>query len=86
MQDISAYYSMPDAIGSSCVIKPQATAKVIWDFYIVFLLLVVSIIVPFRLAFYPTEDQDWVIIYLAIDSQFLIDMVLTFFTGIIINE
>lgn len=65
---------------------PKSKAKVIWDFYIVFLLLVVSIIVPFRLAFYKEEDEQWIIIYLAIDSQFLIDMILTFFTALVNSE
>lgn len=77
---------MPQNNNARCIISPQSTAKVVWDFYIVFLLLVVSIIVPFRLAFFPNEDRDWVIIYLAIDSQFLIDMVLTFFTAIVVDE
>ena len=62
---------------------PKSFYKMIWDFYIVFLLLIVSIVVPFRLAFYPEESQKWIIIYLAIDSQFLIDMILTFFTATI---
>ena len=36
-----------------CVIMPNARWKLLWDFYIVFLLLGVSILVPYRLAFYP---------------------------------
>ena len=60
---------------------PNTSWKVIWDFFIVFLLLVVSILVPYRLAFYPKDSQDWLIVYSVIDSCFLIDMILTFFTA-----
>ena len=66
---------------SSCVIMPNARWKLVWDFYIVFLLLIVSILVPYRLAFYPEDSLDWLIAYSAIDSFFLVDMVFTFFTA-----
>lgn len=50
--------------------------------YIVFLLLLVSVIVPFRLAF--KEDNNlWLTIYTVIDSFFFFDLIATFFTAMI---
>ena len=61
---------------------PHARKKMMWDFYIVFLLVVICIVVPFRLAFHPDESVRWLIMYLIIDFNFLIDMFVTFFTAI----
>ena len=72
-------YKVGDA---KCLIMPSSKLKLMWDFYIVVLLLLVSIVVPFRLAFYEKDSPDWVIIYLVIDFQFLVDMILTFFTAL----
>ena len=65
-----------------CIIMPNARWKLFWDFYIVFLLLVVSILVPYRLAFYPEDDFDWLMAYTCIDLFFLFDMFITFFTAV----
>jgi len=62
---------------------PKSKWKFVWDCFIVFLLLFVSVIVPFRLAFYPEEDNLWLIVYSIIDIMFLIDTILTFFTAVI---
>ena len=86
--NFTAMYEVPMRSSSKahCVILPSVKWKLIWDFYIVFLLLLVSIIVPFRLAFFPEDDTTWVIIYVVIDSQFLVDMILTFFTALVDME
>lgn len=46
------------------------------------MLLFVSLIVPFRLAFVENESNTWFALYLITDAFFLIDIVLTFFTSI----
>lgn len=66
-----------------CIILPTSKWKLIWDIFILILLLIVSILVPFRLAYFPTEDKKWVIIYTSIDSFFLIDIIITFFAATI---
>jgi hypothetical protein len=71
---------------AKCIILPSVRWKLVWDFYIVFLLLVVSVIVPFRLAFYPDNDVDWIMIYLGLDFFFFIDMIFTFFTATVDME
>ena len=83
--NFTALYEMPLQMNkkAKCIILPNARWKLIWDFYIVFLLLLVSVIVPFRLAFYKTDDTSWLIAYSVIDSFFLFDMVLTFFQATI---
>ena len=56
--------------------------KIIWDVWILMLLLVVSIIVPVRLAFTDNESLPWLIYYTVTDAFFFIDIILTFFTSI----
>ena len=67
----------------SCIILPTSRIKLAWDIFILVLLLFVSILVPFRLAFFPADDKTWVLTYSIIDLFFLIDIVLTFFTATI---
>lgn len=43
-------------------------------------------VVPYRLAFVDEDSTKWVIVYLIVDCQFLIDMILTFFTALEDNE
>ena len=53
-----------------------------WDLFVLALLLVVSIVVPYRLAFYPDQSSTWTAIYLAMDFCFLLDIIVTFFTSV----
>lgn len=46
------------------------------------LLLVVSLIVPVRLAFVEQESNSWFAFYIITDVFFLIDLILTFFTSV----
>ena len=54
----------------------------IWDIWIMVLLLFVSVCVPARLAFVEDESTEWIIIYALIDSFFFLDILLSFFTAI----
>jgi hypothetical protein len=56
--------------------------KIVWDVLILILLLFVSMIVPFRLAFTDNESLGWLIYYTVTDCFFFIDIILTFFTSI----
>ena len=67
---------------SSCIILQSNPYKIYWDVWILVLLLGVSIIVPWRVAFNDIEPVEWLVAYLITDSFFLIDIVLTFFTSI----
>lgn len=66
-----------------CIILPTSKSKLFWDVFILTELLLVSILVPFRLAYYPTEDKTWEITYLIMDSFFLVDIIVTFFSATI---
>ena len=57
-------------------------AKIAWDLFILFLLLIVCIVVPFRLAFYPEQGLTWTIVYAVMDVMFLGDIIITFFTSV----
>ena len=63
-----------------CLIVPSKKWKLVWDMYVVFLLLFISILVPYRLAFFPEDDFQMMMIYAVIDTCFFIDLIMTFFT------
>lgn len=65
-----------------CIIMQSNRYKIIWDLSVLFLLLVVSIVVPIRLAFSEGETLGWFIFYVVTDTIFFIDIILTFFTSV----
>lgn len=89
LQNFTSMYNLPSThpdANKRCLIMPGNKMKFFWDFYIVSLLLFVSIVVPFRLAFYNEDSSNWVIIYILIDSQFLIDIIFTFFSAYVESD
>jgi len=64
-----------------CIIYSDDKHKIYWDIFIVILLVVVCTIIPWRLAF-DGESKSWDITYYLMDSMFLLDMIVTFFTTI----
>ena len=85
LEDFTAMYGGPLKANAKarCIIMPSAKWKLVWDFWVVFLLLAVSLIVPYRLAFDPIDSTGWLIVYYSIDSCFVIDMIFTFLTATI---
>ena len=69
-------------IQSKCIIMSGNPYKIFWDLFILVLLLLVCIIVPYRLAFYPDQSGPWVIFYLVMDFCFFLDIIVTFFTSV----
>lgn len=65
-----------------CIISQSNRYKMLWDLWILILLLMVSLIVPIRLAFSEEETTEWFIVYLSTDAFFLLDIIITFFTTI----
>jgi hypothetical protein len=53
----------------------------LWDIWITFTLLFITIAVPVRLAFYDRDPLGWILMYGVVDFSFLTDLVLTFFTS-----
>ena len=49
---------------------------------VLIILLLVSIIVPVRLAFVEQETDVWIFLYLFTDVVFFVDIILTFFTSV----
>ena len=49
---------------------------------VLLLLLVISIIVPYRLAFSDHDPIGWLLCYIIIDTIFLVDIILTFMTSL----
>ena len=82
INDIADMYNTPVQTNDKarCLIVPNKKWKLVWDMYVVFLLLTVSILVPYRLAFFPEDDFQMMMVYAVIDTCFFIDLILTFFT------
>ena len=53
-----------------------------FDVLISLLLIFICAILPFRIAFFPTETLLWKTIYNCADAMFLVDLVCNFFTTI----
>ena len=70
-------------IKSKWIIMSGNPYKIFWDLFVLVLLLLVCIIVPYRLAFYPDKQSNaWVVLYLAMDFCFFLDIIVTFFTSV----
>ena len=69
-------------VRSKCIIMAGNPKKVFWDLFVLVLLLLVCIIVPYRLAFYPDQSTGWVYFYLIMDFCFFLDIIVTFFTSV----
>ena len=63
-----------------CVIYQNNKFKLLWDLIIIFLLLFVCIVIPWRIAFVKNEPYTTKQIFILIDALFAIDIILTFFT------
>ena len=83
LEDFSIFYSSaPEGQGQRCIIMSNNGSKILWDIWILALLLAISIVVPWRLAFYDESDVGWQVAYFIIDTFFFIDIILTFFTSV----
>ena len=83
LEDFSIFYSSaPSNEDSRCIIMSNNGYKILWDLWILLLLLLISVVVPWRLAFYDESDHGWQITYWVIDSFFFLDIILTFFTSV----
>ena len=85
LENFTAMYGGPlkANVKGRCIIMPSAKWKLVWDFWVVFLLLIVSLLVPYRLAFGPEDNTGWLVVYYGIDACFVIDMIFTFLTATI---
>ena len=78
------YGSGPGVQNTGCIVMSNNGYKILWDIYILVLLLFISLVVPWRLAFNDSEAKDdgWLVAFWIIDGFFLIDIILTFFTSV----
>jgi hypothetical protein len=53
-----------------------------WDIFVVFLLLVVCILVPWRICFEPEDSAEMWWAFTIVDVIFFVDMIICFFTSI----
>jgi hypothetical protein len=86
--DFSRFYaeSAKSEVKPRCLILQNNKYKIWWDLFVMIILIFISIVVPFRLAFVEDDDSFWKIAYFVMDICFLIDILLTFFTSITIPE
>jgi hypothetical protein len=55
--------------------------KLVWDIYVMFVLVLTTFIIPYRLAFYESDTLEWELLYYFFDLMFLIDVFLCFITS-----
>ena len=84
VEDFLNLYSTNSRKGEKkeCIIQHGNPVKILWDMWVLLLLVIISLIVPARLAFATEEPKSWMIFYLTIDAFFFVDIILTFFTSI----
>lgn len=64
------------------IIYPENELKSYWDIFMTIILIISCITTPLRLAFADEHELEfWIIANAIIDSMFLIDMLLTFFSA-----
>ena len=64
-----------------CMIFSDDELKMKWDLFIVVLLVLVCLVIPYRLAF-AKKSFIWELTYYFIDFLFFVDIILTFMTTI----
>ena len=75
---VSSHYST----SAKWIIRSNNKYKIMWDVFVLGLVLIVSLVVPTRLAFAQSESQGYFIFYLCSDLIFLLDIFFTFFTSV----
>lgn len=75
---VSSHYST----SAKWIIRSNNKYKIMWDVFVLGLVLIVSLVVPTRLAFAQSESQGYFIFYLCSDLIFLLDIFFTFFTTV----
>lgn len=55
--------------------------KIAWDVCIMLVLLIVTVIIPYRLAFVIEDDMAWKVLYYFFDVMFALDIVFCFLTS-----
>ena len=63
------------------IIMADNQLKIMWDVFVMCLLILTSFVIPYRLAFVDEETAEWIAVYYCIDFFFLIDLVICFFTS-----
>lgn len=63
------------------IILPDDKFKGVWDISNMLLILFVCLTAPARIAFTDEDNLTWMVLGLAIDFFFLVDLILNFFTA-----
>ena len=82
IQDFSDFYASSGPNKKvPWVINQNEKWKIVWDIYIMTILVIIIMIIPTRLAFVEEEPITWQVIFYMIDLNFGVDIVLWFFTS-----
>jgi hypothetical protein len=63
------------------VINPVSVWKTVWNIAILLLILFMGVTVPYRIPFEDQTPEEWVNLDIVIDSIFILDVILNFFTA-----
>lgn len=64
-----------------CIIQSDSIKKILWDVYIMVLLLFTAVVLPYQIAYVEEDTTEWLVIYYFIDMMFTCDIVLSFLTS-----
>lgn len=84
VEDFLVLYAAPTTGENNrkCIIMRSNKCKLAWDIFVLIILIIVSMVVPIRLAFSTYDPLSWTLAYIIVDCIFTVDLILTFFTSI----
>lgn len=70
-----------------CILQPDGCFRQFWDLVILVILMYTALVVPVRIGFYVEVFWNiWTFFDFVVDALFLIDVVLTFFTAVVLDD
>jgi len=64
------------------IIHPQSPLKTLWNFFMLVIIIFLSVTVPYRIAFEDVAPPPWFYTDTILDFLFIIDLGLNFFSAI----
>lgn len=87
MKGFGKLNSFGDSVSKKCLINPEGAFKLCWDHFQMLLILYVATLTPFKFSFVQDGDfPTWEYIDYIIDFFFTVDIFITLFTPIRINN
>lgn len=70
-----------DRFRNNWILFPDDYLRGKWDIILLILLTYAATIIPFRISFIENDDEEWVICDYVVDSLFMFDIIVVFFSA-----